>query len=285
MDSNTPKGETKLSEKDFIQEGYSKDPFPFWIWTAIIIAILALAWGLKGLLLPTVNPADYGSFSKVTNREFSLFLWENPEYMRSQSKNKSAYLTGFQLPPKVNIKPGESEHLVIATPDALHMYHTWHRLLSKKDHGRKIPKDEFKKFIAYAEEWQPQNWDAAPDGYKSFFDSLEGGEQLPDNLATLDRDSLPDIVRDAFTGWKNFFMEGNQINESRPSYREMEEFLSTHPEYDPSLWRNVLEERYPKYLESFNATISDPDALVPNEEMAPFLRVGYFNYAQAKKGL
>jgi len=34
-----------LQEKDFIQQGYSKNPWPLWLWLFLITAIVALAWG------------------------------------------------------------------------------------------------------------------------------------------------------------------------------------------------------------------------------------------------
>lgn len=253
-----------LQEKDFIQESFSKNPFPIWLWIIFLTVITSLILG-GALLLNNRMSCKYSvsPFLQVTNREFSLFLWQFPEYMRANASRKTGYLTGFQYGDKIGIIPGEAENWVVAPPELLFLYHTWNRLIGSEMAQRPIPKKEFQEFLNYAEEWKPRNWSKAPQQYIELINHIED-ENIPQNLGNLPE--LPKTVRQAFQGWKNFFKEGVAINEIKPTYEEMNKFLKDYPHYSRNYWKNLI---YSNYLHS--------ESQIPS-----FLKVAFFNYFQEK---
>src|SRR5271154_2343172 len=95
-----------LQEKDFIQESYTKNPFPIWLWFFIVITITALLWGGGSWYTKRMNQEIRSSpFLQVTNRQLSLFLWQFPEYMRANARTKNGYLPGFQYQEKISVFP------------------------------------------------------------------------------------------------------------------------------------------------------------------------------------
>ena len=272
----------ELSEKDFINEGYSKNPFPLWVWFFLLTTFLALIWGgsswynNKMSLLMRSSP-----FLQVTNREISLFLWQNPEFMRINAKEKNAYLPGFRYLDKVTPDTSQVDQYVVAPPELLFRYHTWKRLISKEFTQRQIPKKDFKNFLSYAEEWQPRFWAAAPKEYVSMVENLPSSKA--DDLSTLSLQALPMEVRMAFQGWQNYFIDGEAINNLQPTYAQMREFLTTHPHYARNYWRNIVEDHKPNYLKSLSVAQRDVDALVPVDEMDSFLKVAVYNFLLAQK--
>lgn len=280
MVSKEPGGPSRnvLQEKDFIQDRLWKNPFPFWIWLVILTTIVAIFWGSSNWYANFISKEVAQSpFLQVTNRQFSLFLWQFPEYMRINSKSKQGYLTGFQYEKKISLVLEEADNYVVAPPNLIFLYHTWDRLLSPEFTSRAIPSEEFKEFLAYAEEWQPRNWRAAPLPYVNFINGLERNKE-PQDLNQQDDTVLPLEVRQAFQGWKNYFKEGNAINAIQPTYAQMRLFLKDKPDYARNYWRNILEKSYPLYL----STISDEKKsieTVPKEDIAPFLRVAFYNYS------
>jgi len=218
-------------------------------------------------------------FLQVTNRQFSLFLWQFPEYMRVNATQKAGYLPGFQYQSKISLVLGSADDYVSAPPELLFLYHTWHRLISSEFIARPIPLNEFREFLDYEEEWQPQNWPAAPSGYVHLTQTLESSTQA--DLRALPIAILPQEVRVAFQGWKNYFKEGYLINQTKPTFAEMEGFLKSNPNYARNYWRNIVLDSYPNYLKTLSLGSFDPNAIISKDEIAPFLRVAFFNYKQS----
>lgn len=281
------KPKPRLSEKDFIHEGYRKNPLPLWLWLFLLTAFTAIIWGSSNWYGGRLNLLLQNSpFLQVTNRDISLFLWQNPEYMRNHSKEKNAYLPGFQYIDKITLDIAQSDHYAIAPPELFFRYHTWKRLVSDEFTERPILKKQFVKFLAYAEEWQPRYWTGATKAYTQLVDSLQTLSDDKD-LSTLSKEQLPMQVRMAFQGFENFFIDKEAINEIKPTYEEMQAFLASHPNYNRNFWRNVVEDQMPNYLKSFSATKKEDEKdearTIPSDELTPFLRVAFYNYSKAKK--
>lgn len=280
-----PSPQRPLQEKDFIQESYSKNPFPIWLWFFIVISITALLWGGSSWYAEKVEQnVKTSPFLQVTNREFSTFLWQFPEHMRVNAKTKSGYLTGFQYEEnKIGPFLNHIGDFVVAPPELIFLYHTWHRLIRGEFTPRAIPLQEFKEFLNYSEEWKPNNWPEAPSPYVKLFDSLSKAD-APKDLKDISNEILPREVKEAFQGWKNYFKEGKAINQTHPTYAELQEFLKAHPHYARNFWRNIMAKNTPNYLKSFTLGKFDPKQPIPNEEMTAFLRVALYNYLQSKQG-
>lgn len=279
---STPNPEGNLPEKNFIQDGQHKSPFSFLVWGCIFTVAICLIWGGWSWYFKKVNE-EYAKnpFLQVTNRDFSIFLWQFPEYMRANVKNKSGYLPAFQSIGRLGMDPKLAEEYVVAPPELIFLYHTWDRLIHSEFTPRPIPSAEFNEFITYIDEWTPKNWPGAPQGYVQLIAKLPSIKDQ--DLAALPQTELPLIVRQAFEGWKNYMKEGDAINAMKPTYKETSAFLSGHPHYSRSYWRNIVMDTTPEYLIDFNKKSLDEKRIIPNEELAPFLRVALFNYIQAQK--
>lgn len=267
----------ELPEKNFINESYKKDPFPLWLWLVLLTMVIALLWGGMNWYTNKVNLLFSDSpFLQVTNRQISLFLWQNPEFMRINAKEKGNYLPGFKYLDKVTVDVGFADQYAAAPPELLFRYHTWDRLLKKEFVERPIPLKDFRDFLSYVEEWQPRFWPDAPKEY------IQLVEQLPtskvEDLSTLSEKELPMDVRIAFQGWQNYFKEGEAINKVQVSQSELQEFLSSHPHYARNYWQNILKDSVPNYLKSAGS-----GETVPDTELSPFLKVALYNYMKAKK--
>ena len=271
----------ELSEKDFINESYSKNPFPFWLWLFLVTAFTAIIWGSSSWYFSKLGHLMQSSpFLQVTNRELSLFLWQNPEFMRVNAKDKNGYLPGFKYVDKVTMELGDADQFVVAPPELLFRYHTWHRLVSQEFSPRPIPAKEFIDFLNYVEEWKPLNWPAAPEGYIKFVEGLskeKGDEDLSHQPLTV----LPQEVRLAFQGWRNFFKEGDAINLLQPTYGELTQFLKTSPHYARNYWRNIVETLRPNYLKTYTFGKFEPDEKVPDDQLSSFLKVALYNFFQS----
>lgn len=281
LEDNLP-GE--LPEKDFVNtNGFKKNPSYFWIWTGLISALMMLFWGGFNWYGKTLNTYFSKSpFLQVTNRELSLFLWQFPQYLRQNVSNRTNYLTGFEYESKVGIKEGYAGNFVVAPPEVLFLYHTWDRLLKNEFTQRKVPKAEFLEFLFALPEWNAAGWPDAPEGYKKLLDNLSGESE--NNLADLPASVFPIEVRMAFQGWKNFYKEGDAINEASYTYEELEAFLKKNPNYARNYWINIVKDDYPEYLQVFTKKKFKSEAIVPTPEMTPFLKVALFNWKQAKEG-
>lgn len=263
----------ELPDNRMIREGMGGDPWPAWLYLALVAVVAALLWGGGNwVYLKQKQWSEGKPYLQVSNRDFSLFLWQFPEYMRVNVSAKTGYLPGFQYVEKVAIEPGLADNVVVAPPEALFLYHTWDRLIRNEFAARPIGGEEFKAFLDYAPEWQPNNWKEAPEEYKSLVASLD--EQKPVSLKSVPRD-----VQQAFIGWKNFYIEGKEIEKSQPTYEELQEFLKRFPHYARNYWRNIVMRGRPDYLKT------SAKGVIPEKELTAFLKVALFNYAQAKKGL
>lgn len=267
-----------LSEKDFIHEGYKKDPFPAWLWFILLIFFIALLWGGSSWyndkldFLLRNNP-----FLQVTNRQISLFLWQNPEYMRPNVQDKTGYLPAFQAD-GVTINLADVNQYVSAPPEVLFRYHTWDRLVKSEFTPRPIPIEQFQRFLKEVPEWRPRYWPEATDEYETTVEHLANISFQ--DLAVLSAEQLPLDVRIAFQGWQNYFFEGDAINALQISKKLMRDFLRGHPDYARNYWINLVKDATPKYLLSVD--LGSGDEMLAADEVAPFLRVALYNYVQTQ---
>lgn len=273
-----------LPEKDFIHEEYSKNPFPFWIWLTLLTVLASLVWGTGSWYLATMKKQIVQNpFLQVTNREFSLFLWQNPEFMRVNVSTKTGYLPDFQyLNGRVTPEPESADRFVSAPPEILFLYHTWHRLLAGEMIPRPILVGDLQEFLNYDEEWLPKYWWKAPEGYVKLIN-----QDLPDfkdksvDLQSLPKDILPPEVRLAFQGWKNYYKEGEKIDKVKPTFSQMQKFLDRYPNYARNYWRNIVLKTTPAYLQTNTLGKFKPEDIVPGDEMTSFLKVAFYNYQQS----
>jgi hypothetical protein len=280
-----PSGKPPLSEKDFIQNGWSITSIPFWLSISLAAIVIALILGSRGWYEGFMQKEKmHDPFLEVTNRDFSVFLWQFPSFMRVNVSKKTGYLPGF-LSTGENFNTATAEEFVSAPPDLIFLYHTWNRLLSPEFIARSIKPSEFDDFLQHLPEWQPLNWKNAPQEYVKLIDSKNYSKM--DDLQTLPESVLPLIVRQAFQGWKNYFFEGPKINEVHPTFVQVETFLKLHPNYARNFWRNIetvhdQEVAGSNYLYALMNGTFIPDAEVPKEQLAPFLKLGLFNAEQAR---
>ena len=134
-------------------------------------------------------------------------------------------------------------------------------------------------------EWNPVHWSNAPQQYIDLIDSKSYSKEK--DLQTLSLSVLPLIVRQAFIGWKNYFIEGPEINRLSPTYGQVKDFLDKHIHYARNYWRNISEVYNQKvaglsYLSGFVEGNFIPDSNIPSEQLAPFLKIALFNAEQSE---
>lgn len=252
-----------------------------WLWLFLITALAALYWGGSSYFSSLWQQDIKSSpFLQVTNRQFSIFLWQFPEYMRANVRSKTGYLPGFQYENKISLVVADADKYVVAPPELIFLYHAWHRQISREFTPRPIPLEEFKEFLSYVEEWQPTYWPAAPNAYVQLIKNISNESILKD-LNDLPESSLPLEVRQAFEGWKNYFKEGEAINKLKPTFAQVQEFIKSHPGYARNYWRNIVHATTPRYLISLSEKNDHPENAMPRSEIAPFLLVAIYNYLQA----
>lgn len=275
-----------LLEKDFIHEGNLWGPFPVWIWIFLLSILIITVYGTYEWYQGYIQDEKAQEpFLEVTNRQFSVFLWQYPSYLRMNSPIKTGYLPGFESKGE-GILLSELEKYVSVPPDLVFLYHTWHRLLSTDFIPRPISPKSFDEFLNQTQEWLPQYWKQAPQEYVKLISS-QSYKEMP-NLQTLSDKELPMVVRQSYQGWKNYFEEGPDINAMAPTYGQVKEFLNKHPNYARNFWRNIDKVANQQvagldYLSGFLKPISDPDAIVPNNQLTPFLKLAMFNAQQAEQ--
>ena len=232
-----------LSEKDFIHESYQENPYPLVTWLFFIIILGVTILGVKEWQASFMEQ-QYAvrPFLQVSNRNFSIFLWQHPELMRVTVQKKSDYLPGFRAYGRPGIKDDKADDYVIVPPERLHHYHLWNRLIGNQLWSSDLSGERFKQFLVENKEWSSVEWQHSKK------------------------------IQQAFSGWTNYFFEGGQINEIRPTYGEMRRFVEEHPSYSRSYWRNL----YPNYLKSISHEIPESEQ-VPLKEIPAFLRVALFN--------
>ncbi len=116
--------------------------------------------------------------------------------------------------------------------------------------------------------------DKSPEGYVKLIGSRDYIKI--ENLQTLQENVLPLVVRQAFLGWKNYFIEGSKINDLKPTFSQIQEFLNQYPHYARQYWRNIQEANQQKvaglsYLNAFVYKTFIPDAVVPKKSYPPLL--------------
>lgn len=266
-----------LKEERFCGEEYHSTPRIFYIVGTLVLILMSFLITLdKWSHHKMKQQFKEAPFLQVTNRDVSLFLWEFPEYMRVHSKIKIGYLSGFHYLHKINLVLETAEDYVEAPPSLLFLYHTWNRLLYEYVPNRQIMMEEFQEFLKCLEEWNAVNWLEANDSYRELL--LELKDLKIDDLQKLSQEILPLKVRKAFYGWKNYYKEGFLINDFRITYEEVNRFLKEYPNYKRHFWKNILAKDYPNYLKSFESLEVNQEAFVPEEEIAPFLRVALYNF-------
>lgn len=271
----------ELPDDRMIQDTLNQNPLPAWLWLALVAVAAALIWGGASWYWDRQSTSVANSpFLQVTNRDFSVFLWEFPEYMRANVSGKTGYLPDFKYQDKVSIEPGKAEEYVSAPPQVLFLYHTWKRLIANEFAARPISVRGLREFLEYAEEWQPKNWPNAPKEYAELVKSLPAMGTTDLHLS-----SIPKEVQQAYIGWKNFMVEGDLINQMKPTYGDVDEFIKLYPHYARNYWRNLVMSSKPDYLKTYAYTKYDPKTAIPENELSAFLKVALFNYMQAKKNL
>lgn len=260
----------ELEEKNFIREDQKGPPPSYWLVVWILVGVAGLLWlGASHFFGEIKWEVTNKPFLQVTNREFSLFLWQNTEYMKANRGDKTGYLPGFNTGKNVTPKPEVADQNVVAPPEIIFLYHNWKRLVGDDFISRPIPLSEFLEFLTYDGEWLPRNWPQAPKDYRDLISSL-------DNAPKEGLTQLPMPVKKAFIGWKNYYKEGEQINAFNPTYEDVKSFLQIYPGYSRPHWRNI----HPEYLKSLGT--ADPKSTVPHSELPSFLRVALFNFKQGK---
>lgn len=271
-----------LNEKDFIPKNNSVSPLiPWWLWGAIASIVFLFIYSSTSWFDQLNQEEVEGNpFAQVTNREFSIFLWQFPSYLKAHVKKKSGYLTEFEMD-RPNFNPQSSNAFVVAPPDLLFLYHTWKRLLEPDFISQPIPGAEFVEFLDAMPEWQAKAWKEAPKEYGELISS----DRVLDSkdLAAESFTALPLSVRQAFQGWKNYFKEGDEINKINPTVSEIQAFLDVHPHYARSFWRNIdeivgQEVAGKNYLLILEDPLVDGTTIVPKEQISSFLRVAFFNF-------
>lgn len=265
--------DSDLDERNFFQEGLRRNPGPFWFWLLVCILVTSLAWYFSSRV-EEEKEIVYGStpFLQVTNRQFSLFLWQNPEFMRSNLKGSRHYLTAWEK--GITVDPSQAENWVDAPDEALFMYHVWQRLLGDYYYPRKIMQDEFVEFLKSDSQWLPQYWPKATDAYRTLIKWIEEGSNFFD-LKELSYQELPLEVRQAFVGWKNYTKESEAINQIRPTYRQVWTFVDYYPNFKRPFWINLVRHDRPDYLLPVSAK---GNSLIPESEMDGLLQMGLYNY-------
>lgn len=257
----------ELEEKNFIQE--PRGSGFIWIFLGLFLIIMFLIWGVSFWQRRIENDQlAHSPFYQVTNREFSLFLWQNPRYMRSLVALPENYLGDFHTKDEIHVIPEFADRYVSAPPHVLYHYHVWRRLLEGDSlSALSIGPDSFAVFLSENKEWLPHYWKAAPEGYVELVRGLDNNRM--DNLQTLSKNVFPVVVRLAYQGWYNFTREWKEIEKIEPSKMLVKEFLIFHPHYERHFWRNL----YPDYLSHLN----NQEGL-GKRDFTDFLKVALYNF-------
>ncbi len=265
----------QLPEDQFIHEGYRQHPWYFWGWLAVVMACSLLFWFGLDKYATTLN-REYADrpFLRVTNREMSLFLWQNPSYMRVHAANNNGYLVAFDYVDKIGLKPEYADEFAIAPPELLFLYHTWERQIANEWPERPIYADELYAFLFEVSEWLPRYWPMAPKKY------VELVKRLPklgkENLSHLSHHELPLDVKRAYAGWRNYFFEGAQIEQASFTRKQVKTFLSAYPHYRRNYWCQIVGSHYLADLENLSL---ESNEYLSQGTLAPFLRIALYNWS------
>ncbi len=252
------------------------NPMPLWLWILIIVGVFAFLWtGLNRIAISIADKREITFSKDITNRDISLFLWQNPKYMRIFAIKKSGYLPGFQSKGRVTPNLATVDDVAKGTQELIYLYTTWKILIGDYQNMRKIAVSEYQEFLSYAQEWYPQNWKKAPEDYRYLIEELDTLDI--EDMQSLPLSTFPKGARNAFFGWKNFFKEKEQIDQQIITFSDMLNFLEKYPNYSRNHWRNI----YPKYLEGFLEKSVDLQKQIPEDQMQDFLKIGFFNLENA----
>lgn len=283
---NVDNDKSPLSEKEFIQNGWKFTSLPFWLSLFLVILAISLIWWTIGWYKSLIEKEKkHDRFLEVTHREFSVFLWQFPSFLKNDIPEKNDYLQG-SLSTLENFDPITAEEWVSAPTDLIFLYHTWHRLLAPDVILRPINAKEFEEFLEELTEWQPKNWPNAPKKYIQLINSKSYTNI--DNLQTLPENVLPLIVRQVFQGWKNYFKEDKKIDELNPTFAEVQAFLELHPHYARPFWRNIdeIDDQQVAGADYLLALLNGnivPNARFPKDQLPLFLKMALFNASEAQQ--
>lgn len=251
----------ELDEKDFIQEDFHKDKRPMWFFL-ILLSLVIVGYSLVRQSQDRLQQRllEDRLFFNVTNRELSVFLWQNPELMRGNVQSRSNYLPAFEYLGDVTVNPNRADEKVIGPRELLYRYHQWARLLGDKVFDRKIPHKYLMEFLEEDAQWKPEYWKGAPKEYAQAY--AQG---------LLEKVDLPLKLRQAFHGWFAYKYEGVAINQIVPTAKELRAFLKEQPEYARHNWYFIYKELGMNYLGS----LQELEGVYPLREISPQLRWAY----------
>ena len=266
----------ELQEKDFIQEPTKGGQGPL-IFFLFILFIVAIGWGIGSWRKKTIGQKKRENILlQVSNRDFSIFLWENPQFMRPNKRLGSYYLEDFDGKDKIHLNFLKADKWVQVSHEVLFIYHTWKRLVGQYNYRAPISPFEFKNFVNDCPEWRSINWPNAPKEYKKIL--MDEKFLYINNLQELSYLELPLKVRKAFLGLKAFYKEGEAINTQEITYGSLRGFLRVYPNFSRNLWLGIYEQDYPNYLLDVDkAHISDYE-IVPYDHLSPLLRFAFYQY-------
>ncbi len=204
--------DSELDEKDFIQK--TKQPKTIWVFLILFLLVLLVLWGV-GIWMRSPPKEQPSRFFQVTNREFSLFLWQNPEFATEE------VLPHFQ---GRHVDPDLADFYVSTPAEVLFRFHVWNRIL--KQHSlapQEISKEAFAEFLEQNPMWEPHYWREAPEGYP---------------------EKLPFDVKLAFQGWTNMTKQWSEIESAEA--KDLDLFLKEHSQYQRPYWQNIV----PGYLDT-----------------------------------
>lgn len=271
------KEEDLLKEQDFIPKETWKSPNPFllglfFVATAVVIASGTLSWYNEKKTQKFQKP-----FYNVTNRSFVLFIRQNPSFLKQNVSSNEAYLPGLKLIENVGSNADKADALVQAPDNILFQYHTWKRLLDYPPFKRPIPLDQFKDFLKAYIEWTPDHWKDAPKNYADLVRKINAGAPVG-HL----EDVLPIEVQKAFTGWKNFTIEKDTMEEFTPTFGLLRDLIKKYPNFQRNYWINLLKDSNPSYLEMISFEKVEPKEDIPLKDLAPFIDIALFNFAMSQ---
>ncbi len=275
------------SNPELVEDNEAASSKALWVFLALFLFVLAALWTIQEWQKEILSKKQFTTpFLQVTNRDFSLFLWQNPEFMCYNGKRRFGRCSYSNAEVNIQLIPEFADEYVAVPPEVIFRYHTWKRLLGDTLAPRSIHPGEFHIFLLKNPEWTPRYWKKAPQAYRAFLKTLS--ELQMDDLQTLPFATLPKEVRLAFQGWRNVTKEWINIESIHPTGQEMQQFLELHPTYNRNYWRNILMKSKPGYLKNFPFG-PDPRMINKNEvltadEFSHFLKVGFYNYANSEKG-
>lgn len=253
-----------------LPESSPRKPFTNWIWFLLLffLSTSAFLWGISRWQEAILaEKQKIFPFYQVTNREFSLFLWQNPEFFKEYAQLNLGHIAPDD---DILLLPENAEALVSVPSKVLFRYHVWDRLIKRYPVKRSLPTHLFAEFLENNQEWLPRYWKAAPAPYRLFMENREtfSEKELPP--------LIPLEVKIAYQGWLNYFKEWEEIQQLHPTQGEMESFLDVYPHYARSYWRNILRKEKPNYL--INLYEEGQHQKLNEDEMTTFLQIAIYNY-------